>query len=245
MALEFLEILNGTFSLIFVFVSMLVGIKIISRYFYFKRREFILMGVSWIGLTSPWWGGSLSLIFALIFGEGLSLQLYLLVTITSLPTTIFFYLTAITDLVGKKKQTLILISILLIGVIFDIFYIYYSITDPIMLGELESAIDIRFKNFAVLYILFCLIVFIIGGSILAFSSFKSEKKAVRLQGKFLFLAFISFFFGAILDASISLTLVSLFMTRIILISSAIEFYIGFVLPKRIKEFFLKGRENSV
>ncbi|TXT60053.1 MAG: conserved membrane protein of unknown function [Promethearchaeota archaeon] len=239
MALELLEILNGIFSLIFVSVSIFIGIKIITKYFYFKRREFILMGVSWIGITSPWWGGSLSLIFSLILGEGLSLQLYLLVTITSLPLTIFLYLTAITDLVGKEKQRLILGLIFIIGLIFDIFYIFYSIADPNMLGVLESPIDITYKNFAVFYILFCLIAFILGGSVLAINSLKSDNQSVRLQGKFLFLAFISFFMGALLDAAVILTLFTLFLTRIVLISSAIEFYIGFILPSGVKNLFIK------
>jgi hypothetical protein len=56
-----------------------------------------------------------------------------------------------------------------------------------------------------------------------------------MKGKFLFLAWISFALGAVLDAALPLTAFSLVIIRIVLISSAIEFYFGFFLPKKLSE----------
>ncbi|MHA1467605.1 MAG: hypothetical protein ACTSP6_05940, partial [Promethearchaeota archaeon] len=61
---------------------------------------------------------------------------------------------------------------------------------------------------------------------------------IKLRGKFLMAAFISWTFGAIADAIIPLTVITLPIIRIILITSAIEFYIGFVLPDWIKKRLL-------
>ncbi|MFX1497774.1 MAG: hypothetical protein ACFFBH_09625 [Promethearchaeota archaeon] len=51
-------------------------------------------------------------------------------------------------------------------------------------------------------------------------------------------AFISFTIGTVLDFPISTTPIYI-IARLILLSSSIEFYIGFLLPERIKKLILK------
>ena len=53
------------------------------------------------------------------------------------------------------------------------------------------------------------------------------------------LATYSFLIGAIMDAFLPLNIVTLTIARIILASSAIMYYIAFVLPNFIKKAFLK------
>ena len=76
------------------------------------------------------------------------------------------------------------------------------------------------------------------GVLIAINSIKSDTPEIKLRGKFLLAAFISWSFGAIADATIPLTVITLPIIRIILITSAIEFYIGFVLPDWIKKRLL-------
>ena len=52
-------------------------------------------------------------------------------------------------------------------------------------------------------------------------------------------AFISFAVGAALDTIFTGDIVILLITRMILISSAIEFYGGFILPDWMKKLFLR------
>ncbi|MFX0073477.1 MAG: hypothetical protein ACFFAO_20560, partial [Candidatus Hermodarchaeota archaeon] len=74
----------------------------------------------------------------------------------------------------------------------------------------------------------------------AFDSMKSEKVEIKLKGKFLATAWISFIIGAALDTGfISLTPLLLIITRLLLISSAIEFYFGFFLPDWLKKVVIK------
>jgi len=79
-------------------------------------------------------------------------------------------------------------------------------------------------------------------------SVKLEDREVRLKGKLLRAAFIMFAVAAVLDAMLGmifevptdpLLAILVVVVRILLIFSALEFYGGFLLPKWMKEIFLK------
>ncbi|MBD3353370.1 MAG: hypothetical protein GF364_17950, partial [Candidatus Lokiarchaeota archaeon] len=229
-----IEIVNGIFSLIFVVISLYVGLRIIAKYLRIKSSTLLFMGLTWIGLTSPWWGSSVSFILGTISGQGLSLQLYLFITLTPLPIFFSFYLKAITALLWKDKQSSILAIYMLIGLLFDVFYILFIILAPEIIGRLELMTDIRFKSFTILYLILIIFSFLIFGVLFGKASLKAENPEIRLQGKMLIIAFISFSIGSILDSSLTLNFVTLPITRLILISSALEFYSGFILPDWLK-----------
>jgi len=235
------EFFNGIFSIIFVLLSLIVGIKIILKYMSVKNSTFIYMGLTWIGITSPWWGSSISFIVGLFNdGQGISLELYLLVTITLIPSFFMFYLKALTNLLWQKTKKFILVFYGVIGLIFTVSYVYFIISSPSFIGFLKTPIDIQYRNFASIYLIFTIVTFLIGGIFFGITSLKSDHSTVRLQGKLLILAFCSFCVGSIFDASINLDVLGLFITRIILISSAIEFYSGFILPSFVINIFIKS-----
>ncbi|MBD3196526.1 MAG: hypothetical protein GF317_15810, partial [Candidatus Lokiarchaeota archaeon] len=229
-----IQIVNGIFSLIFVVISLYVGLRIIAKYLRIKSTTLLFMGLTWIGITSPWWGSSISFIFGVFTGQGLSLQIYLFITLTPLPIFFTFYLIAITDLLWRDKQSLILLIYATFGLIFDVFYILFIFIAPEGIGSLEMMIDIRFKSFTVLYLILIIFSFLIFGVLFGKASLKSENPDISLQGKMLIIAFISFSIGSILDSSLTLNFVTLPITRLILISSALEFYSGFILPDWLK-----------
>jgi hypothetical protein len=90
-------------------------------------------------------------------------------------------------------------------------------------------------------------VLLVTGTLFARRSLRSDNEEVKLKGKLLLAAFLSFSIGAILDSMIGgilgdndpLLPIMVVIVRIILISSAIEFYGGFILPKWLKDLFLK------
>ena len=51
MTLEPMEILSGSLSLAAIVLSFFIGLKIASKYFEHKRREFLLVGITGIILT--------------------------------------------------------------------------------------------------------------------------------------------------------------------------------------------------
>ena len=89
---------------------------------------------------------------------------------------------------------------------------------------------------------------LVTGVIFAQKSVKSDDREIRLKGKLLRAAFITFSVAAVLDSMLGtifedpsdpLLAIFVVVVRILLIFSAIEFYGGFLLPRWMKEIFLK------
>ncbi|MFX0072874.1 MAG: hypothetical protein ACFFAO_17495, partial [Candidatus Hermodarchaeota archaeon] len=92
----------------------------------------------------------------------------------------------------------------------------------------------------VIYVLLVLIIVFIFALFFGIESLKSENPEIRLKGKFLLLAWSSYISGALLDAGIvPISAFALIIVRVLLISSAIEFYFSFFLPKWAKDLLNK------
>jgi hypothetical protein len=90
---------------------------------------------------------------------------------------------------------------------------------------------------------------LITGTVFAQKSIKSENREVRLKGKLLRGAFITFTIAAILDSLLGMIFenptdpllsIMVVIIRIMLIISALEFYGGFLLPRWMKEILTRG-----
>jgi hypothetical protein len=238
MVLTTLDLINGLFSIIFVAISTLVGFTIASKYIKSKIRTLLFIGIAWILIVSPWWPSSASVILALATGEGLSLEMYLLLGNLFTPVFMFFLVAAFTEIYYNDKQKIILIIFAIIGILIEIYLVYFIIVDPCVLGELQGIVDIEFRGLLRIYLLIDILLVLVLGFLIALNSLRTETPEIKLRGKFLMLAFISWTVGAIADASLPLNFITLTIIRIVLITSAIEFYIGFILPDWIKKHFL-------
>lgn len=242
--LDLLEAFQGSFSLIFAIISIFVGLRILFKYFKYKRRELILVGISWIGIASPWIPDSINFIMILGFSSILTEEAYLIIGNVFMPFFIICWLIVITDFLYKVRQKLILILCLIWTVIFEIIFFTLLFIDSTLVGKFLGPFHVEFGDFITFTLLFTIVILLISGLLFARESLKSEDKEIKLKGKFLIVAFLSFTIGAILDSSISLIPITVVITRLILISSSIEFYIGFILPKWVKKFLIKGLERQ-
>jgi len=232
------DILNSILQTIFIITTIIVGLKIALKYSKFKDRVFLMVGFAWIGMVEPWMGSVSNFFYTLITGKMFNVQVYLLIGMTFIPISLIFWFVAITDLMYKKRQKLILTIIIIYGVLFEVYFLYYVFNDPSVLAVLHGVIDIEYKLPIQIYIFSVLIISTIIGLLFSRTSMKSENPEVRLKGKFLFLAFILFVIGAISDTIFLRDIPTLFATRIILISSSVFFYFGFILPTFIKNRYI-------
>ena len=239
MTLTLLETLNGTFSLIFVLISLLVGLFIASKYFQLKNRTLLLVGITWIGLTTPWLPSTVSFIVYLITTTSLSPAIYFTIGNIASPLILVIWILAFTDLKYTDKQKLLVIIYIIIGIAYEVYLVYFLFADPNVIGELTGIFDVTYKGVVLIFALFIVINMLVTGILFGRESLKSKDSIVQLKGKFLIVAFISWCIGAIMDAALPLNIVTLTIARIILISSAIEFYIGFILPRFVKDLFVK------
>ncbi|MHA1273492.1 MAG: hypothetical protein ACTSVV_00160 [Promethearchaeota archaeon] len=245
MALEYLEILSGLFSLFAVSLAFFIGFKIISRYFEFKKREFLLVGITSITITEPWWGSVISFIIAVTMNNnGLYNYptIYFLINNLLIPIGILFWLIAISDLMFKKYKKQLIIFGIIYGCTFEITFLTLLFTDPSLIGTLITPVDVEYHFIMAWFLLSTILFILITGLFFARESLKSDKKEIQLRGKLMFVGFLLFTIGAILDSVLPLEASSLIIARSILMSSSIFLYGGFILPNWMKRIFLK--ENN-
>jgi hypothetical protein len=82
---------------------------------------------------------------------------------------------------------------------------------------------------------------LITGFVFARHSLQSDNRELNLKGRFLIIAFICFTIGAVIDVigAENPTELTIFLARTFIILSSICFYIGFTMPRFIKEMFIK------
>lgn len=63
--LDTLTIINGTLSLIYVAISIIIVLAMVSKYFKYKPRTILLVGIAWTGLCEPWLSSAISFLIFL------------------------------------------------------------------------------------------------------------------------------------------------------------------------------------
>jgi hypothetical protein len=241
MSLDPLDIVNGVFSLIFVAISIMVGLIILSRYFKYKKRVYFYVGTTWMFISSSWWSSSISFLVALSNGVGIPREVYFLIGNMFVPLAIVLWLLAFTEFLYSEKRKLILSTFAIIGIIFEILFFIFLFLNADLIGALNPPVDVRYTSFILFFLISFLLIVVVSGVLFANLSLKSKDPEVKLKGKLLLIAYIAFSVGALLDSAIPLNEVTIIITRLILITSAICWYGGFLLPKWMKKFLLKKR----
>ena len=229
------EILQGSFSLIFVIISIIIGVKILIKYFEYKSNQFLLVGLTWIGLSTPWWPDSINLILVLTTNSILSIEANFIIGTSTMPFFLLVWLKAFTDFAYKEKQKYILIIFLIIGIIFEIIFFYFLFTQPNLIGTFETPFQVVYGIYIEIFLVIFLLVIGITGILFGKQSLRSENPEIKLKGKFLIIAFILFTIGAFLDSIVPELFI---IARIVLDISALSFYFGFMLPDWLKEKLL-------
>ncbi|MHA1660703.1 MAG: hypothetical protein ACTSUT_16450 [Promethearchaeota archaeon] len=244
MSLSAFEIIGGTLSLIFIVIAIIIGLMILIKYFQYKKKILILVGCTWIFMTELWWSSSVSFLMALITGNPLTPKIYFFLGNCLIALGILLWMMAFTELLYKNKQKIVAIIFTIIGVSYEILFYYLVFTDISVIGEMRGAVDGIYYTFPLTFLLFGLFLFLFTGILFARESLRSDNSEIRLKGKFLISAFISFAVGAFLDGLKPIIFPNIMdliyiINRIILIFCAIEFYFGFILPDWLKKLLLK------
>jgi len=85
LALKIVDYLQGSFSLIFVLISLIIGFIILSKYPKYKSRLYILVGISWIGVANPWFPDSISFVMNIFLQQSLFIEWYFIIGNCFLP----------------------------------------------------------------------------------------------------------------------------------------------------------------
>ncbi|MHA1931579.1 MAG: hypothetical protein ACW96X_03510 [Promethearchaeota archaeon] len=253
MVLELVDILHGSFSLLYVIISFSIGLIILLKYFKFKNRLYILVGLTWIFLSSPWLPDSASFLRYLFFGTALSAEGYFIIGNVFLPIALITWIIAYTDMINREKQKLALSLVLILSIIFEVTFFILFFIDIRLIGSYTTLFSADLGILLIVFQLITMLILLITGLQFAAKSISSGDKEVRLKGKLLRGAFITFTIAALLEKSARsimlgvvfqdptdpLLTIMLAIVRVLLVLSAFAFYGGFLLPRWIKEIFTK------
>ena len=243
MALAPLDILNGSLSLASIVIAIIIGMSIISKYFEINNSAYLIVGLEAFMITEPWWPASTSFLVALFNnGQGLEPGIYFIIGNVGIPFAIVLWLLAFCNLAEIKKKKQILIFAILYGIMFEIVFFTLLFIDPDLIGKLNGPIDVEYRSFVMIYLFSVVGIILITGIIFAKESLKTENPEVRLRGKLILIAFISFSIGAFLDTSVHLTEITLIIARLILIFAAFAWWAGFIMPEWMKRILFKEKE---
>ena len=236
MVLNELEILHGSLTILFVVISIILGIRIMSRYFERKRIEFLLFGIFWCGMVTPWIPNIITFIMVLAIGGAIDIAIYVVIGIAFLPIAITIGLIAFLKVLplSKRNKKIFFIIDVSANIAYEIYFFVFLFIDLSFIASYQEVFIMDWSIPSQIYFIFSLIVFLLVGIPFSRISLRSEDPDIHMKGRFLLIAFLSFTIGTVLDFALPNPITYL-IARIILLSSSLEFYIGLVLPKWVKK----------
>ena len=190
--MELVDIFHGSFSLVFVIISFVIGFTIFSKYFKMKNRLLILVGLTWVFLSFPWLPESLSFLVTLIIQAPLPNEWYFIIGNVFIPIALISWVIAYTDMINKEKQKLAVCLILVFSIVFEIMFFTLFFIDIGLIGVYTTLFSAKLGIFLIIFHFITMLIILITGLKFAAKSIKSEDKDVRLKGKLLRGAFITF-----------------------------------------------------
>ena len=233
------DIINGIIGLCAIIISFYVALRIFLKGFEYRNRNFILVGITGFLMSEPWWHSILSFLLEISFGFRLPGEIGNIIGIVFQPIGIFTWLFAFTDLVYKKQQKIILALFLVYSIIFEIAFFIVFTNDPSLNGTFYG---IHSGIIPTGFMFSFLIIILVSGILFARESIKADDPEIKMKGRLIQFAIISYCIAAVLDAGVIMfrfTPFLLISNRIVLILSAVAFYGGFLLPDWMKKILIK------
>ena len=197
MTLTIEENLQGIFSLIFTIITLIIAIKIALKYIEYKKIEFILVGLAFIGLAMPWVAVAFKFLLIIIANIILSNEIFFIINLGIVSFTAICWVAAMMRLMVVKEriQKTILIICIIMAILFEIIFLHMVFTDTALIGTFTGTLQLEFTLFISLFILIITVIFEIPGLLFVRESLKSENPEIKLKAKFLLIGFLFIIFA--------------------------------------------------
>ncbi|MBD3198087.1 MAG: hypothetical protein GF317_23760 [Candidatus Lokiarchaeota archaeon] len=248
MDLTTFQIIQGSFSLFFIVVAVVIAAFIIQRYIQYKSIEHLYVGLAWLGLAGPWFSDAIvfpTILIGNLINPTLTSADYLSITIAVslittyyIPIAILFWLFAFTKLLGSENRKLIMIIFTLINLVFEVLFVFFTFYDLSYIGTYKGPFTYQWGLLTTIFYLTAIFTALISGLLFANKALKTDAKESRLKGKFLIISFVLFTIGSIIPY-VWFDIIGLVLSRLILVTCVITFYFGLNMPKFVKELIIK------
>ncbi|TXT61490.1 MAG: conserved membrane protein of unknown function [Promethearchaeota archaeon] len=236
--LNLFDYIHGITTLTFVLLSIIIGIRLLTKYKTLKRKEIITVGLAWIFLSSAWWGSSFSFLSILIANYEFEELLFFSLANLFIPVALVCWIYSFSHIIYPNSEKKITIPFLVISAIYEVILIILLLNPssyPEYIGEIRDEFYYSPGILTLVFQLLSVLITIITGYMFSYKSLKATDKKVKWKGRFLVIAFTLFIVGALFDALIPMDEITVVIVRSILILSAIFYYLGFLLPDRLAE----------
>ncbi|HEY0087667.1 MAG TPA: hypothetical protein VGB37_02420, partial [Candidatus Lokiarchaeia archaeon] len=179
MTLEAIDYANGISIIILTLISIYLGLRIASKYRTHKRKELLIVGFVWIGVASPWFPGSLSFIYAIFTGKGISFELYFILGNVFVPICLVLWLIIISDFLFIEYKKKIVIIVIIYFTIFYIFFFILVFQQSPLIGIQKGPVDVQNGLFLIIFDISFIIIFLISGLLFVKESLKADNPETR------------------------------------------------------------------
>lgn len=238
--LDVLSQLSGILGTISLAVSFLFGILVLIKAIKLKYNMLYYFFFAIIFTVSPWYPSGFGYVYWLITNEVIPYPIYILLGTLGVPIALFAWFQIYIPTLHPRLKKPLLIGAAIVSILFYLYvfiFLFIASNAPVeeLIGIKQSAIDIDYKGFALVFLAFSLLVSTITGNEFSIHSIRSGDKTIKWKGRFLILSFNFFAIGAIGDGFIELNPLTLIIFRIFMLLSSTFYYIGFIMPKWMKK----------
>ncbi|MFX1338153.1 MAG: hypothetical protein ACFFDK_06065 [Promethearchaeota archaeon] len=229
-----------TIGIIYVAFMIIMGIKTAIRYSELKDKIFLYAGWSFIGLGLPWVGEAINFAGALLFGQVLSIEMWLVFTLVNIPVSHIIFIVFVMrllDLNPKTKKVITSIYIIF-WVSIEILFLIVIFTNPALLASYVNEYQLAWTPLGGLILVTSTILVVIFYSLIGVHYWKSEDKKLHTQGKLIVISALIFTFSASLEVVFTPITIFIIISRVLGIIFATLFYAGFIMPKWAERIFL-------
>ncbi|MFW9880828.1 MAG: hypothetical protein ACFFG0_47810 [Candidatus Thorarchaeota archaeon] len=228
--------LSGIFGFLAVAIAWLYGGIVLYKYIKSKQKVLFYFFLAIIFTMSPWYPSGLGYIYWLITGFGIVYPAYVLIGTIGVPIALLAWIQIYMPALHAKYKSVATWGTILLSISFYIYLIYFlffAAGAPVetLIGIKESAIDIDYKGFVLVFLAICLLISTITGNDFAIASLKEKDNPIlKWKGRFLLISFNLFAIGGIGDGFLPLTPATLIIFRTLMMLASTFYYIGFILP---------------
>ncbi len=237
------ELLQGSLTLLFVLISIILGLTIMLKYRQYKTRSLLLVGISLIFLISPYWPDAINFILLVAGNPEIDVALYLFIATAFVAPIHVTWIIAFTDMKYRDKQKTIVLIFVIEAIIYEAILLSTFLLDPTLaaIGSKESTFVVQYSDLIMIYLIISIAMFMITGLLMASDALKSDNKEIQLKGKLLLMGFVTFAIGTMLDVLFAddPSEITIGLARVFVILGLFLLYMGFTLPNFAKKLFLK------
>jgi protein-S-isoprenylcysteine O-methyltransferase Ste14 len=212
-------------------IYAITGIRVLSKYFEYKQRNYITFGLAILFFGCFWWN-MLLYTFSSFLGITLNENIYFIISFNMFPFGFILWTYNSFIMAYKKHKRKISVITFALALLFEAYFIFFLFADKSIIGEIIGGFY-WYPSIYTLIILIILALFSVSGVILIMKrAFASKDREIRKKGSLLGMAFVVFIAGGLSEILIPYTIFSFALSRILLLVAPLLFYFGLFLPKK-------------